>query len=64
MTPDLSYTTGMEGESSARKVNGMGRKLIPYENSFETKLHQQVFTAGYSVGIPIQVHSVTSRSRR
>ena len=23
MTPDLSYTTGREGESSARMINGM-----------------------------------------
>ena len=37
---------------------------MPYENSFQDKLHQQEITAGYNGGIPIQVHSVTSRSRR
>ena len=26
MTPDLSYTTGREGESSASIINGMGKK--------------------------------------
>ena len=26
VTPDLSYTTGREGESSARTTNGMGKK--------------------------------------
>ena len=26
MTPDLSYTTAREGESSARIINGMGKK--------------------------------------
>ena len=36
MTPDLSYTTGREGEISARIINGMGKKLIQYENSFQT----------------------------
>ena len=64
MTPDLSYTTRREGESSARIINGMGKKLIKHENSVSDKLHQQVITADYSGGIPIQVHSVTSRSRR
>ena len=28
MTPDLRSTTGREGESSARKINGMEKKLI------------------------------------
>ena len=36
MTPDLSYATGIEGESSARTINGMGKKLIQHENSFQT----------------------------
>ena len=34
MTPDLSYTTGREGESSARIINGMKKKLIQNEDSF------------------------------
>ena len=67
MTPDLSYTTEREGESSARIINGMGKKAIQYENIFQTSyVDQPGITAGYtySGGIPIQFHSVTSRSRR
>ena len=45
MTPDLSYTTGREGESSAWIIHGMEKKLIQLENSFSDKLHQQVITA-------------------
>ena len=28
VAPDLRYTTGREGESSAGLINGMGKKLI------------------------------------
>ena len=34
MTRDLSYTTGREGESSARIINGMGKQTDTYGNSF------------------------------
>ena len=54
MTPDLSYTPGREGESSARMIIGMEEKLIQCENSFSDKLHQHVITAvqrGYSDSI-------------
>ena len=30
MTPNLSYTTGREGESSARIINGMENKRLYY----------------------------------
>ena len=34
--PVLSYTTGIEGERSARIINGVGKTLKQYENSFQT----------------------------
>ena len=36
MTPDLSYTTAREGDSSARIIKGLGKKLIQYDNSLQT----------------------------
>ena len=45
MTPDLSYTTGSEGEGSARVINGMEKNLIQFGDSFLDKLHQQEFIA-------------------
>ena len=36
MTPDIRYTTAREGESSARIIKGMGKKLIQHDNSFQT----------------------------
>ena len=63
MTPDLSYTTGREGESSARIINGMG-KTDTIQKQLSHKPHQQAITAGYRGGIPIQVYYMTSRSRR
>ena len=62
MTPDL-MGGGREGESSARKINAMEKKLIQCDNSFSDKLHQQVITA-VQWGYPTQDHPVTSRSRR
>ena len=47
----------------ARIVNGMGKKLIKYGDSFSDKLRQQVITA-VQWRYPIQDHPVTSRSRR
>ena len=43
---------GREGESSARKIHGMEKKLIKYKNCLSEKLHRQVVTAvkwGYPV---------------
>ena len=51
MTPDLSYTTEREGESSTRIIKETEKKIIQYENSFSDKLQQQAITAvqwGYS----------------
>ena len=66
MTPDLSFsTTGREGESSARILDGIcEKKLIQYENSFSDKQHKQEITAVHSGGILIQCHPATSRRRR
>ena len=56
MTPDLSYTTWREGESSARMINGMENKTDTIrEQLFRHKLHQQVIAAvqwGYSDSRP------------
>ena len=59
MTPDLSYTTGREGESSARIINGMDDTIIAFQTSHTTKQLQQ-----YTGGTRIQDHPVTCRSRR
>ena len=52
MTPDLSYTTGREGESSARTINGMEKKTdITTRTAFRTSYTNKKITAvqwGYS----------------
>ena len=65
MTPNPSHTTtGREGESSARIINGMEkRKIHNREKLFRKATPTSNELQQYSGGIPIQDHPVTSQRR-
>ena len=57
MTPDLSYTTtGREGESSARIINGMKKKLL---QNREQLFKQATPTSNYSSTVGVFRFKIT-----